>query len=337
MSFGACTSETAGPVDSLVGPPRVFVACVLPPPAAKPFRDRYDSVFNLQDRPLTGDELVAGSQGAEILVVTATDHLDATMIARLPASLRIICTYSVGTDHIDLAALANSGRTLLSTPDVLSESCADIALLLMLGAARRAVEGLELVRSGTWSGWMPGQLLGRDVYGRRLGILGMGRIGRAVARRAQGFGMAVHYHNRRRLDPGLEEGALYQPVLQDLAIVSDILCVACPGGAANRHLINAAFLDSMPAGAIITNISRGDVIDDAALVERLQDGRIAAAGLDVFAGEPAIHPAYRTLPNVFGLPHSGSATVETRREMSRLLCDGIDTVLAGGTPPNLVC
>ena len=316
--------------------PRVFVACVLPPAAAKPFRDRYNTVLNPHDRILTGAELVAGSFGAEILVVTATDPLDAAMIARLPSSLRIVCTYSVGTDHIDLAALAAQGISLLSTPDVLSESCADIALLLMLGAARRAVEGLALVRSGAWAGWMPGQLLGRDVHSRRLGILGMGRIGRAVARRAQGFGMAVHYHNRRRLDPALEDGAQYQPVLQDLAIVSDILCIACPGGAANRHLVDANFLDQMPAGAIITNISRGEVIDDAALVERLRDGRIAAAGLDVFAGEPAIHPAYRTLPNVFGLPHSGSATVETRQEMSRLLCDGIDVVLAGGQPANLV-
>jgi lactate dehydrogenase-like 2-hydroxyacid dehydrogenase len=291
------------------GLPRVFVACVLPPAAAKPFRDRYDTAFNTEDRVLTPDELVAGSLGATILVVTATDRLDATMIARLPPSLRMICTYSVGTDHIDLAALAARGLKLLSTPDVLSESCADIALLLMLGAARRAVEGLALVRGGAWGGWMPGQLLGSDVHSRRLGILGMGRIGRAVARRAKGF---------------------------DLAIVSDILCVACPGGLANRHLIDANFLDQMPAGAIVTNISRGDVIDDAALVERLQDGRIAAAGLDVFDGEPAIHPAYRTLPNVFALPHSGSATVETRREMSRLLCDGIDGVLAGGRPANLV-
>ena len=318
------------------GRPRVFVACVLPPAAAKPFRDRYDTVFNTLDRVLIADELVAGSLGAAILVVTATDRLDAATIARLPPGLRIICTYSVGTDHIDLAALAARGLTLLSTPDVLSESCADIALLLMLGAARRAVEGLALVRGGAWGGWMPGQLLGSDVHGRRLGILGMGRIGRAVARRAQGFGMTVHYHNRRRLDHWLEDGAQFQPVLQDLAIVSDILCVACPGGAANRHLIDATFLDCMPAGAIVTNISRGDVIDDKALVERLQDGRIAAAGLDVFDGEPAIHPAYRTLPNVFALPHSGSATVETRREMSRLLCDGIDTVLGGGQPPNQV-
>ena len=285
---------------------------------------------------MTADELVAGSAGVAILVVTATDRLDAATVARLPASLRIICTYSVGTDHIDLPALTAASLALLSTPDVLSESCADIALLLMLGAARRAVEGLALLRSGAWTGWMPGQLLGRDVHSRRLGILGMGRIGRAVARRAEGFGMAVHYHNRRRLDPALEGGAQYQPVLQDLAIVSDILCVACPGGAANRHLINANFLDCMPAGAIVTNISRGDVIDDTALVERLQDGRIAAAGLDVFAGEPAIHAAYRTLPNVFGLPHSGSATLDTRQEMSRLLCDGIDSVLAGGTPLNLV-
>jgi lactate dehydrogenase-like 2-hydroxyacid dehydrogenase len=320
----------------MTGRPRVFVACVLPPVAAKPFRDRYDTVFNPHGRVLTADELVAGCAGVAILVVTATDRLDAATVARLPASLRIICTYSVGIDHIDLPALKAGSVALLSTPDVLSESCADVALLLMLGAARRAVEGLALRRSGAWTGWMPGQLLGRDVHSRRLGILGMGRIGRAVARRAQGFGMAVHYHNRRRLDPALEDGAQFQPVLQDLAIVSDILCVACPGGAANRHLVDANFLDCMPSGAIVTNISRGDVIDDTALVERLRDGRIAAAGLDVFAGEPAIHPAYRTLPNVFGLPHSGSATMNTRQEMSRLLCDGIDIVLAGGAPPNLV-
>ena len=321
---------------SLSGPTRVFVACVLPPVAIRPFRDRYDTTVNAHDRVLTPDELVAQSIGAVILVVTATDRLDAVMIARLPTSLRIVCTYSVGTDHIDLAALAARGLHLLSTPDVLSESCADIALLLMLGASRRVVEGLALVRSGAWGGWMPGQLLGSDVYSRRLGILGMGRIGRAVARRAQGFGMTVHYHNRSRLPAALEDGAQYQPLLHDLAFVSDILCVACPGGAANHHLVDANFLDQMPSGAIVTNISRGDVIDDTALVERLQDGRIAAAGLDVFAGEPAIHPAYRTLPNVFGLPHSGSATVETRQEMSRLLCDGIDTVLAGGQPANLV-
>jgi lactate dehydrogenase-like 2-hydroxyacid dehydrogenase len=321
----------------MTGQQRVFVACVLPPVAAEPFRKQYDTAFNQTGRVLTGDELLAGSAGAAILVVTATDRLDAAMIGQLPPSLRIVCTYSVGTDHIDLAALAARGLVLLTTPDVLSESCADVALLLMLGAARRAVEGLALVRGGGWTGWMPGQLLGRDVHSRRLGILGMGRIGRAVARRAQGFGMAVHYHNRRQLDPLLEGDALYQPALQDLAIVSDILCVACPGGSGNHHLIDANFLDSMPSGAIVTNISRGDVIDDAALVERLQDGRIAAAGLDVFAGEPAIHPAYRTLPNVFGLPHAGSATVETRREMSRLLCDGIDIVLAGGRPANLVC
>jgi glyoxylate reductase len=316
--------------------PRVFVACVLPHAVNAPFRDRYDATFNAHDRVLTQDELVSESLGAEILVVTATDRLDAATIARLPDSLRIICTYSVGTDHIDLAALAARGLRLLSTPDVLSESCADIAMLLMLGAARRAVEGLDLVRSGAWGGWMPGQLLGSDVHGRRLGILGMGRIGRAVARRARGFGMTVYYHNRSRLDWTLEEGAGYQPKVQDLAIVSDILCVACPGGAATRNLVDADFLDQMPYGAIVTNISRGDVIDDRALVERLRDGRIAAAGLDVFAGEPDIHPAYRTLPNVFALPHSGSATVETRRAMSRLLCDGVDIVLAGGTPPNLV-
>jgi glyoxylate reductase len=309
---------------------------VLPHAVSLPFRDRYHATFNALDRVLTPDELVAASLGAEILVVTATDRLDAATIARLPESLRILCTYSVGTDHIDLPALAARGVKLLSTPDVLSESCADIAMLLMLGAARRAVEGLDLVRSGAWGGWMPGQLLGCDIHGRRLGILGLGRIGRAVARRARGFGMTVYYHNRNRLDPVLEDGAGYQPRVQDLAIVSDILCVACPGGPATRNLVDANVLDQMPYGAIVTNISRGDVIDDAALVERLTDGRIAAAGLDVFAGEPAIHPAYRTLPNVFGLPHSGSATVETRRAMSRLLCDGIDTILAGGQPPNLV-
>jgi len=307
----------------------VFVACSLPEVARRPFAECFPVRFNDTGRVLSAEEMFTGAEGASVLVVTATDRLGPRLIAALPASVRIIATYSVGLDHIDLPAAAARDLILLHTPDVLSESCADIGMLLMLGAARRALEGLRLVRSGEWTGWEPSQLLGTDIYGKRLGIFGMGRIGRAIARRARGFDMEVHYHNRRRLDPADEAGAAYHGSLEALLPITDVLCVAAPGGAATRGMINRERLALLPAGAIVTNISRGDVIDDDALVEALRSGHVAAAGLDVFAGEPDIHPAYRELDNVFALPHTGSATSDTRRRMSELLCAGIQEELAG--------
>lgn len=316
--------------------PRVFVACDLPESVQQLFTDRFDAVCNLQGRTLKPFELLDGCQGMDALVLTATDRLSADLVAQLPACIKVVCTYSIGMEHLDIEALKARGMAVLATPDVLSESCADVALLLMLGAARRVVESSALVRTGEWTGWTPRQLLGVDVWGRRLGILGMGRIGRAIARRGRGFGMTVHYHNRSRLPEALEEGAVFHASLESLAAESDFLCVACPSSADTRGLVNADILARLPANAVVCNIARGDIIDDEALVAALASGAVAAAGLDVFAGEPDIHPAYRTLPNVFGLPHIGSSTESTRLAMGRLLCEGIEAFVKGDTPANRV-
>ena len=314
--------------------PRVFVACDLPESVQALFIERFGAVCNDQRRSLTSAELLAGVQGMDALVLTATDRLDASMVAQLPDTVRVVCTYSIGMEHMDLEALKARGVAVLATPDVLSESVADIALLLMLGAARRVVESSDLLRSGAWTGWKPRQLLGVDFWGRRLGILGMGRIGRAIAKRARGFEMEIHYHNRRRLRPELEAGAVFHEHLADLARQSDFLCVACPSSPQTRGLVDAGVIACLPADAVVCNIARGDIIDDAALVAALESGAIAAAGLDVFTGEPDIHPAYRTLPNVFALPHIGSSTERTRVAMGRLLCEGIEAFFAGREPAN---
>lgn len=316
--------------------PRVFVACDLPESVQAVFTGRFDALCNDKGRTLKAPELLQGVQGMDVLVLTATDRLDASLVAQLPPTIKVVCTYSIGMEHMDMDALTERGIAVLATPDVLSESCADVALLLMLGAARRVLESSDLVRSGQWTGWTPRQLLGVDVWGRRLGILGMGRIGRAIARRARGFDMEIHYHNRSRLPENLEAGAVYHASLEELAAESDFLCVACPSNADTRGLINADIIARLPANAIVCNIARGDIIDDSALVAALESGAVAAAGLDVFAGEPDIHPAYRMLPNVFALPHIGSSTERTRIAMGRLLCDGIEAFFAGREPVNRV-
>lgn len=318
-------------------PLRVYVASVFPDPVLNLFIERFGAGANHTGRPLSSTELLAAAQGMNALVITAPDHLDRAVVNQLPSSVRVIATYSVGTDHIDIEAVRARGIALFSTPDVLTESCADIAILLMLGAARRVIEGVDLIRGGKWGGWSPCQLLGQDFHGRRLGILGMGRIGRAVAVRARGFGMPVHYHNRHRLDPALEAGATFHPQLNEMLEISDFLCIACPSRPETRGMIDARAIAHLPRGAIVANIARGDIIDDAALVEALESGAVAAAGLDVFAGEPDIHPAYRTMPNVFGLPHTGSSTLETRLAMGRLLCDSLTAFQAGRSLPNRVC
>lgn len=314
--------------------PRVFVACDLPKSVQALFAERLNAVCNEKDRVLTSAEILEGVQGKDVLVLTASNRLDRELVDQLPDTIKVVCTYSIGMEHMDIEALKARGIAVLATPDVLSESCADVALLLMLGAARRVVESAALIRNGEWTGWSPRQLLGKDVWGQRLGILGMGRIGRAIAKRARGFDMEIHYHNRSRLSADLEQGAIYHADLAELAGHSDFLCVACPSNADTRGLVNADVIARLPAGAIVCNIARGDIIDDGALVAALESGAVAAAGLDVFAGEPNIHPAYRTLPNVFGLPHIGSSTENTRLAMGRLLCDGIDDFFAGKEPAN---
>jgi lactate dehydrogenase-like 2-hydroxyacid dehydrogenase len=254
-----------------------------------------------------------------------------------PDSVRVIATYSVGNDHIDLVAARNRGIAVLSTPDVLSDAVADMAILLLLAAARRAREGAAIIQEGKWTGWSPTQLVGRDVTGGRLGILGMGRIGRAVAHRARrGFGMDVHYRNCSRLASEVEDGATWHANLLSFLSVSDFLVLTAPATIETRGVLNAQAIAGMPDGAVVVNVSRGSLVDDDALVAALRNGKIAAAGLDVFNNEPALSSDYLTLPTAFLQPHQGSSTIETRLRMGRLLLDGIATVLAGQSVTNRV-
>lgn len=310
------------------------VARALPPAVLDLFRERHNLWVNPHDRSLSAEELQQAASGAQAIVVTAFDRMDAAAIARLPATLRVIATYSVGIEHIDLDAAARRGIAVLSTPDVLSNSVAEMAILLMLGAARRAHEGEALLYGRNWSGWTPTQLIGIELTGNRIGILGMGRIGRTIGRRARGFDMQVHYHNRRRLAPELEADACYHDTLDGLLAVSDVLMLAAPSTAHTKGLLNSTRLEQMPANAVVVNIARGDLVDDDALIAALQSGRIAAAGLDVFNNEPRLDPRYLDLPNVFLQPHQGSSTLAARREMGRILLAGIDAVLAGTRAPN---
>jgi glyoxylate reductase len=307
----------------------VAVTRALPPPVIDLLKQRHNVWTNPHDRALTADELQHAAKGADALIITAFDRLDAAAMARLPAALRIIATYSVGIEHLDLSAARGRGLAVLSTPDVLSDAVAEMAILLMLGAARRAYEGSTLLYDRRWLGWTPTQLVGVQVTGARLGVVGMGRIGRTIARRARGFDMTVHYHNRRRLEPSLEDGACYHGNLEDLLAASDVLVLAAPSAPENKGLLNRARLEVMPAGAIVVNIARGDLVDDEALVAALRSGRIAAAGLDVFNNEPELHEGYLGLANVFLQPHQGSSTLTARLDMARILLDGIDAVVAG--------
>lgn len=312
----------------------ISVTRALPLPVIGLFEERHKVWVNPGDRTLTPDELQQAAGGADALVVTAFDRLDAGAIARLPHALRIIATYSVGIEHIDLDAAGRRGIAVLSTPDVLSDSVAEMAILLMLGAARRVHEGSGLIYGRGWAGWTPTQLVGIEVTGRRIGILGLGRIGRTIARRARGFDMKVHYHNRRRLEPALEEGACYHDSIEGLLAASDVLALAAPSSPETKGLLSHARLALLPSRAIVINIARGDLIDDAALLAALQSGRIAAAGLDVFNNEPRLHEGYLDLPNVFLQPHQGSSTLSARLKMGVILLDGIDAVLAGRPAPN---
>ncbi|MEB3438088.1 D-glycerate dehydrogenase [Pseudomonas sp. A2] len=296
--------------------PKLLVTAALPDQAIALYQRYFQVVHDLSKRRYSASDIVQQSVGAVAMLVMATDRIDSILIRRLPGSVKVIATYSIGTEHIDLQAAKECGIAVVNAPDTLSESCADIAFLLMLGAARRAVEGIELIRTGDWDGWHPAQLIGKDVHGQRLGIYGMGRIGRKVAKRAMGFDMQVHYHNRSQLPAELELGAQYHDDLHALLAVSDFLCIACPGGPETRDTIDEDAIGQLPDWAVVTNISRGDIIQDSALIAALKTGKVAAAGLDVFTNEPFINPEYRTLPNVFGLPHIGSATSATRVRMA---------------------
>jgi lactate dehydrogenase-like 2-hydroxyacid dehydrogenase len=273
--------------------------------------------------------VLASLDGVNAILCTPSDRFDAALIAALPNSVRVIATYSVGVEHIDPAAAAARGIAVRNTPDVLSTATAELALTLMLMAARRAGEGERQLRAGEWRGLTPTYLLGRGVAGKVLGILGMGRIGRELAAMARGLGMAVHYRNRTRLAPELEQGAVYHGTDAAFLAGLDFLSINVPGGEATRHWLNADRLAMLKPGAMVVNTGRGSTVDDAALIAALRSGQVWAAGLDVYDGEPKVNPGYLELENVVLLPHIGSATVETRDAMGFLALDGVREVLGG--------
>ena len=312
--------------------PVLYVTRRLPPLVeARAARD-YDARLNRDDHPVSPAELVANAAGADAVLCCPAERLDAATIAALPPGLRVLGTFSVGTDHIDLDACRARGLPVVNTPDVLSVATAECAMLLILAAARRAGEGERLLRAGRWTGWAPTQLLGTGVSGRRLGIFGMGRIGRELATMARGFGMTVHYRNRTRLPLEQEAGAVFHDSDDTFLPVCDVLSLHAPGGGGTRHWLNADRIARLPRGAVVANTARGTLVDDAALAAALRSGQVGAAGLDVYDGEPRVDAELLALESVILLPHLGSATVGTRDAMGMKVLDGVDARLRRSVP-----
>ncbi|MCK5620650.1 MAG: D-glycerate dehydrogenase [Alphaproteobacteria bacterium] len=296
----------------------------------------YEPRLNPDDRLYSSDELIALSEGADAIMPCHTEKFSAEVVARLPDSIKAIANFSVGVDHVDLQAAAKRGIIVTNTPDVLSDATAEIAILCMLGAARRAGEGERLVRGAGWKDWSPAFMVGIQVTGKRVGIVGMGRVGQIVARRMRGFDMEVHYHNRRRIDPTLEQGAIFHESLEEMLPLCEVLSLNCPATPETTGLLNAARIALLPDGAIVINTARGALVDDDALIAALKSGKLHSAGLDVYNNEPAIDPRYRELDNTFLLPHVGSATRETRDAMGYRALDNLDAIFAGREPGDRV-
>jgi lactate dehydrogenase-like 2-hydroxyacid dehydrogenase len=314
----------------------VLVTRKLPNAVEDRLRRDYEPRLNPDDRLYSSDELIALSEGADAIMPCHTEKFSAEVVARLPDSVKAIANFSVGVDHVDLQAAAARGIIVTNTPDVLSDATAEIAILCMLGAARRAGEGDRLVRGARWKDWSPAFMVGIQVTGKRVGIVGMGRVGQIVARRMRGFDMEVHYHNRRRIDPVLEQGAVFHESLEEMLPLCEVLSLNCPTTPETKGLLNAERLALLPDGAIVINTARGALVDDDALIDALQSGRLHSAGLDVYNNEPAIDPRYRELDNTFLLPHIGSATRETRDAMGYRALDNLDAIFAGREPNDRV-
>ena len=312
----------------------LFVTRRLPAAIEELATREFDARLTPSDVAMTG--LAAKANGADAVLCCPGDTLDAATIAALPASVKVIGTFSVGYDHVDIAAAKARGIKVCNTPDVLSIATAECAMMLIMAAARRAGEGERLVRSGKWAGWAPTQLLGTQVSDRRLGIFGMGRIGREIARMARGFNMEIHYRDMTRVPPELEQGAIFHDNDDSFLPVCQVLSLNAPGGEGTRHWLNNERIAKLPQGAVVVNAARGTLVDDAALIAALRSGHIAAAGLDVYNGEPKLNPEYIALENVVLLPHLGSATTETRDAMGRIVLAGISALLAGESPLNQV-
>ena len=295
----------------------------------------FDIKLNEEDKLLTKDELIDKSSDCDGILSSLTEKLDADVISKLSDKVKIISNFAVGFGNIDHDAAKKRNIIVTNTPDVLTDATAEIAMLVLLGAARRAKEGIEWVNKKNWK-WSSTFLMGKQLTGSRLGILGMGRIGRAVADRARSFGMKIHYYNRSRLNKNLEKNAVYHKSLESLLSVSDFFSINCPSTKETKHIINNKTIKCFPNGAVVSNSARGDMIDDDAMVDALKNGKIFALGLDVYNGEPDIHPDYLTLPNVFVLPHLGSATKKTRTAMADLAINNIDEFFKTGKCKNKI-
>ena len=316
----------------------VVVTRRLPEVVETRLKELFDVDLREEDTPMTTDELAAAMARADVLVSTITDQIDASLLARAGENLKLIANYGAGVDNIDVATARQRGIHVSNTPGVMTEDTADMVMALIMAVTRRMAEGMRLAQSGDWSGWSPTAMLGGRIRGRRLGILGMGRIGQAVARRAAAFGIQVHYHNRKRLRPEIEEelDATYWESLDQMVARVDILSINCPHTPSTFHLLNARRLKLMKPDAVIVNTSRGEVIDENALTRMLRAGEIAGAGLDVFERGHEINPRLKELPNAILLPHMGSATLEGRIEMGEKVIVNIKTFADGHRPPDLV-
>ena len=316
----------------------VVVTRKLPDPVETRMMELFTVRLNTTDEAFDRAALIEAVQEAEVLVPTVTDTIDATIIEQAGEQLILIASFGTGVDHIDLAAAKKRGIAVTNTPGVLTEDTADMTMALILAVPRRLVEGEKLMRSGLWTGWAPTSMLGHRIHGKRLGIVGMGQIGQAVARRARGFGLSIHYHNRNPVHPEIEEEleATYWDNLDQMLGRMDIVSINCPHTPATYHLISPRRLKLLQPHAYIVNTSRGEVIDEAALVKALQTRQIAGAGLDVFEHEPQVNPALLKLDNVVLLPHMGSATIEGRIDMGEKVIVNIKSFSDGHTPPDRV-
>ncbi|HYD46670.1 MAG TPA: D-glycerate dehydrogenase [Phenylobacterium sp.] len=318
--------------------PKVIVTRKLPDPVETRMRELFDTELNIDDAAMNREALIAAVQRADVLAPTITDRIDAELIAAAGDQLKLIANFGAGVDHIDVAAANARGIVVTNTPGVLTEDTADLCMTLILSVARRVVEGANLVQAGDFRGWAPMNMLGRRIFGKRLGIVGMGRIGQALAKRARAFGLQVHYHNRKPVSPRIadELSATYWESLDQMLARVDIVSVNCPHTPATYHLLSARRLKLMQPHAILINTARGEIVDEQALADLLGEGAIAGAGLDVYEFEPAINPKLLNLPNAVLLPHMSSATLEGRIDMGEKVIVNIKTWMDGHRPPDRV-
>ena len=317
---------------------KVIVTRKLPAPVELRLKELFDAELNEADQPFSAEQLVEAMQRADVLVPTVTDRLDGRMISRASDNLRLIAQFGAGVDNIDVESATQRGVTVTNTPGVLTDDTADVTMALILAVPRRLFEGAALLKRGQFDGWSPTWMMGRRIAGKRLGIIGMGRIGQAVARRAKAFGLQIHYHNRRPVSARIEEAlaATYWDSLDQMLARMDVVSVNCPHTPATFHLLNARRIELMKPDSFVVNTARGEVIDEAALARALESGQIMGAGLDVFEHEPQVNDKLKSLPNVVLLPHMGSATLEGRVEMGEKVIINIKTFDDGHKPPDRV-